>query len=294
MFEQAILNATAKAKADNEQVLNEAIETLSASFDETVRRLIVPVTVKVDRGNGTEPVLMEGIVHSAFQECLTILSAGCNLMLVGPTGCGKTTLGEQLAKALDVGFRLTGQVISEHQVTGFVDAGGSYHPTSFYDAHVNGSLWLGDEMDSWSPEATLSANAALANGYATFPNSPEPVTAHSDRFIVGTMNTWGSGADSEHVGRNEMDKASLSRYVTLPMDYDKALETQLAGDYQEWLHIVWKVRDKSRELRKQMFAGTREIVHGVKLLNVGMEQGRVIDLVLRRNLSSADWDKVSA
>lgn len=295
---QAVEQADTDARDRNNTALTEAIETLTSNFDETVKRLIVPTTIRIERAD-REPVDISGTVHEAFTECLEWLQARDaegrprNLYLTGPAGCGKTTLAKQLAQALDVAFYTTGTVLSEHQVTGFVDAGGRYHSTPYSDAFRKGGLWLGDEWDAWSPEATLAANSGLANGHGSFPDAPDGVTAHRDFYVIAAANTWGNGADREYVGRNELDAATISRFVTVPMDYDRALETALAGQFTEWRDLVWKVREQSRELRVRIMAGTRELVHGVAGLNAGMSFDRVATRVLRRNLSQAEWEKVA-
>jgi hypothetical protein len=77
------------------------------------------------------------------------------------------------------------------------------------------------------------------------------------------------------------------------MDYDKAMETTLAGEWQEWLHLVWTVRDNVRELRLKHFAGTRELIRGIRGLADGDTLDEVANIVLRRNLDDATWNKVT-
>ena len=279
------------AKATEDLRIDMATDT-KRTITEAIEALIVPTVVDVRR-EGRETVRVEG-AHAAFTECLAWLNSGRHIWLVGPAGCGKTTLAKDLATALGVPFYTTGQVLSEHQVTGFVDAGGNYHTTPFREAFEHGGLWLGDEMDSWSPEAALAANAALANGHASFPDNPTPVEASPDFYVVAAANTFGHGADREYVGRNEMDAATLDRFVTVPVDYDKALETTLAGQYVAWRDLVWKVRANVEAHHIRKVVGTRSIVFGVEALASGMDQDLVTKRLLQGDSTDSEWARVSA
>ena len=281
-----IASATADLRA---QCLEDSVGAMHAA----IAALLVPITVKVERYDGSAHTV-EGTVHAAFTECLQWLSARCHLWLVGPAGCGKTTLAAQVAEALGVPFYSTGMVLAEHQVMGFVDANGNYHTTPFRQAFEHGGLHLSDEMDSWSPEASLAMNAALANGHATFPDSPQQVKAHEDFYVIAAANTYGSGADRQYVGRNEMDAATLDRFVMVPMDYDKALEASIAGEHTDWLNLVWKVRSNIADHKIREITSTRAIVKGIALQAVGGSADLAATRLLRKTFSQTDWEKVTA
>jgi len=281
-----IASATADLRT---QCREDSVEAMGAA----IAALLVPITVKVERYDGSTHTV-EGTVHAAFTECLQWLSARCHLWLVGPAGCGKTTLAAQIAEALGVPFYSTGMVLAEHQVMGFVDANGNYHTTPFRQAFEHGGLHLADEMDSWSPEASLAMNAALANGHATFPDSPNQVKAHKDFYVIAAANTYGSGADRQYVGRNEMDAATLDRFVMVPMDYDKALEASIAGEHTDWLNLVWKVRGNIADHKIREITSTRAIIKGIALLAVGGSADLAATRLLRKTFSQTDWEKVTA
>lgn len=294
VIETAIKDVTDKVRGESQALLDLAVESLSEKFDETVRRLIVPVTIKIER-TGQEPITLDKMVHQSFPDVMECLQAGENVFLTGPAGCGKTTIAEDCARALEIQYRTTGQVMMASEVMGFPDANGHYHTTPFAHTFRNGGLWLGDEFDGWEQEASLALNGALANGVASFPDSPDPVFKHDDAFFMVAGNTSGEGATIKFTGRNPVDFALLDRFTVIHVDYDKALETQLAVGFEEWRDLVWKVRENSEMLKYDTFNGTRNLVRGIKYLrrnNWSMD--KVANIVLRRNLTNEQWNKVTA
>jgi MoxR-like ATPase len=268
-----------------------AVDNLTAKFDETVSRLIVPKTVVI-KPLDREPYQVKGYVHPIFEEILIILQSGRFPFLIGPVGCGKSTLAEQCAEALDVPFRSNGTVLASYDIMGYMGPNG-YVDTPFHDAYVNGRLWLADEGDSWSPDAFLAANQALSNGHTTFAYDNVPKARHIKFYAMMAANTWGHGADREHVGRNELDAATLSRFVSVPMDYDEALERSLSQGDTEWLDMVHRCRRNARALKVHATFGTRELMTGLDLMRSGLSRERTTELVLRRNLDATQWSKVS-
>ena len=125
------------------------------------------IVVKIPEKKDTETT---GIFHQIFPTVLTSISTGQNVALIGPTGSGKTTMGSQIAEALGLNFYFNGAIHHEHKLVGFVDANGKYVPTPFYEAFVNGGVYMFDEYDASGAQAILAFNAALANGKMDFPN----------------------------------------------------------------------------------------------------------------------------
>lgn len=298
-IDNAVTNAIETAREESHTTITAGIALMEERFQKAVEAIVAPHVVVVENRNvpNAEPKTIVG-AHKAFEKCLRWLEARDrkgmtkNLFLVGPTGSGKTTLAMQLAEALDQAFFTTGQVLGEHQVTGYVDANGEYHETPFYYPFVHGGLWLGDEFDGWSPEAALSMNAALANGVATFPNNPHPVNRNDMFYCIVAGNTWGKGADMDYVGRNQMDAASLRRYVKIFVDYDKELETRIGADHMDYVRKVWTCRDRARELKIQETFSTGEIEMGCDALRAGMDMTEIVDTILRRDMDDAKWRKL--
>jgi hypothetical protein len=175
-----------------------------------------------------------GIQHRTFGKLVMLASAlgneDKNIWLAGPAGSGKTTAARNLATAMgydpDSEFDFNGAIDTEYKLSGFVDAKGRCVSTAFRRIWENGGVYLFDECDGSMPGALLAFNAALANGYAAFPDGT--IKRHEKTVIVAAANTWGFGGDANYVGRAKLDAAFLDRFVTLSWNYDEDLERRIA------------------------------------------------------------------
>ena len=233
------------------------------------------------------------LVHEQFDSVLKAVAAEVPVMLVGPAGSGKTTICEQVAQALDLRFYFTGAVASEYKLSGFVDAQGRIVSTAFRDAYTNGGLFLFDEVDASMPQAIMAFNAALANGHCDFPGDTEPTKRHPDFRVVAAANTFGRGADRQYVGRNQLDAASLDRFVIISMDYDEKLERALAGN-TDWARKVQRIR---REINKQQIrhiVSPRASIQGARLLAAGFSIDEVLESTVWKGLDKDSKARVLA
>jgi DNA polymerase III delta prime subunit len=218
------------------------------------------VLCKVVQLGDLPKVKMDEIVHQKFEEILKFVAMDEPVMLVGPAGTGKNVIASQVAKALGLEFYFSNAITQEYKLTGFVDAMGNYQKTQFYDAFTKGGLFLLDEMDASIPEALIILNCAIANRYFDFPKIGR-VQAHKDFRVIACANTYGTGASTEYVGRNQLDGASLNRFALVKVDYDPRIEEFAAHGNKDVLdfcrefrrvadmngaHIIVSYRDISR------------------------------------------------
>lgn len=265
--------------------LNQSVTRLVEARLENVQT----VRIEVARHDGTTGTT-EGHTHPQLGRLLRICSARMtsgftpNAMLVGPTGTGKTHAAHQVASALGLEYYAHGSMSMSHELLGFTDANGTTHRTPFRDAFERGGLVILDELDSWDNGVTLALNAALANGYAGFPDGM--VKRHRDCVIIGAGNTHGTGATADFVGRNRLDAAFLSRFpVKLQWDADPALEVAISGD-AAFARRVQAARERARAVGLKHLIDLRQMQAGAALIAAGFTSDEAADLTYLAGLSA--------
>lgn len=232
-----------------------------------------------------------GVSHRQLPDLIEIVSTGLNVYLVGPAGSGKTMAAIKCAEALGVPFHFTGAIASEYKLTGFIDAQGRIVSTEFRKAYEHGGLFLFDEIDASYPQAVLAFNAALANDYMDFPD--KRISRHEKFYCIAAANTYGQGADRQYVGRNQLDAASLDRFVFVDWKYDENLERSLAGN-DEWTAYVQRVRKCIENLKIRHIVSPRSSIFGAKLLAKGIMRETVENTIIWKGIDEATKQKIIA
>lgn len=232
---------------------------------------------------------VEGHKHPRFVELLKAATARMangfapNIWIAGPAGSGKTHGGAMAAEALGRPFHLNGAISMPHELLGFIDAAGMYHRTPFREAYEHGGLYMFDEVDGSDNAALLALNAALANGFATFPD--KRVQRHADCVIMASANTWGLGATADYVGRSKIDAAFLSRFpVRISWDYDTALEVAISGN-EGFARRVIAARERARAAGLKVIIDPRASQAGAALIANGMTDDEAAAVTYLANLS---------
>lgn len=250
-------------------------------------------TRKIEIITPSHQIILDGAQHKMTETIIRIVAMGHPVMMVGPAGCGKTTIGQQTSTALQLPFYITSAINDTHELTGFVDGHGIYQRTAFRNAFEFGGIWVADEIDAWEASPLLAANSALANGYMTFPDNPNPITRHVDFRMVATANTFGNGADRVYIGRTQLDAASLDRFATVSVDYDLDLERMYCNGNREWLTFVWSIREKVQKLKIRHVVSSRAIIMGAAALSAGIARSLVEEIYLFKGLSAKDREKIN-
>jgi cobaltochelatase CobS len=252
---------------------------------------------------GDGPVVhYDKATHAKFADVVKIVGAGLHAYLVGPPGTGKTTLCSQVAEALSLDFAMIScdPTMPASKLFGFVDANGTERRTPFWDVYENGGLFLFDEIDNAHPGIIAGMNSALANGHCAF--ASRIVKRHDSFRCVAAANTFGTGATRQFVGRNQLDAATLDRFVTVAVDIDEKLEealtlgalsenVQLA---KEWLANVRKWRKNAGDKGLQVIISPRASIEGARLLGVGFDMTTVADMKVWKGIDASTRAKIES
>lgn len=300
-----VAESTAGAVLDTtSRTLRSEVEKLVASLEQANRQEIQAALDLIDEARQVEIVVktptsehkVEGRTHAAFKRVLKLAGLRKNIALIGPTGCGKSHMAAQVAEALGLDYATQSVTMgmSETKVVGGllpIGEGGKFEPylADFVRIWRDGGVFLFDEWDAADPNVALVINQALANGRLDLPIIGT-IKRHPDAIAMAAMNTYGTGADRQYVGRSQLDEASLDRFRIgqVEMDYDRDLEKDLAGPQtghrcKAWLDKAWEVRDRIRETRLPRNMSTRFILDGHDMRSIGDS----IDEVL--TAYSMDW-----
>lgn len=273
------LQATITELKENNQLLQQGNDQLNTRINKI--RNYRGVSIRIVDEHRIKDL---GVQHFQFEKLLKCVQTKNNIFLVGSAGSGKTTAAANVAKALNLEFYFTGAITSEHKLTGFIDARGKVVITDFRRAYEQGGLFLFDEIDASFPQALLAFNAALANSFMDFPDGR--ITKHKNFHCIAAANTFGTGADRQYVGRNQLDAASLDRFITINWEIDEQLEYELAKN-NTWVSHVQKVRKAVQKLGDRVVISPRASIQGADLLRSGISFEEVEQAVLWKGLDAS-------
>lgn len=274
---------------DIEETVVEKMGELRDELHTVVESLVAnakPKTLEVVIVPQEGPKKNMGVQHFKFEKLLKVIGTRESVFLVGPAGSGKTSAAEKVAEALELEFRSisVGAQTTETKFFGYM-WGGEYVRSLFREAFEFGGVFLIDEIDAGNSNVLTSINQALANGVCAFPDGM--VKKHPDFVCVAGGNTYGSGANREYVGRNQLDAATLDRFVFMDWPYDEAFEDSLVEN-KEWLHFVWKCRKFVAERKIRAVVSPRASLTGTKLLKAGLEWDEVVEMVIYKGMNETE------
>lgn len=198
-----------------------------------------------------------------------------NFWMVGPAGAGKTTIAKMVADALGFDFYLISCSIG----TSAAKFEGYKYPTprgtKFAEYYEKKSIIVVDEFTALDPAVAQALNAALANDQmeittSTAIDGTDVIKRHADCIMIGTSNTFGTGANPTYNANNQLDASTRDRFTggIMEVDYSKKYESQFDLGV---INFVWAVRDCIKANNLQRIASTRMIIAGCKLKKFGFE-----------------------
>ncbi len=240
-------------------------------------------------------ILENDLYHEKFETIYKLERIGLPVMLIGPTGSGKSVCASQVAKALGLQMYYTNNASEEYKLLGFTDANGKYKQTQFYKAFIKGGLFFLDEIDNSHPSALLSLNSAIGSSdghiYMAFEDG-EFTQAHNDFRVIAAANTWGNGANRMYCGRSELDSASLDRFVQIYFDYDKKLEKSIVSE-EDMLTFFWDFRKVINDCGIRHTVTTRNIEYAFKMKKTGFSNEEILLYTVIKELDVEDMKIIS-
>lgn len=236
-----------------------------------------------------------GLTHRLTEKLINLVALKnvmpVNIMLVGAAGGGKTTTCEKVADGLDLSFYpvSVGPQTSKSDLLGYCNANGGYVSSRIREAFENGGLLLLDEVDAAHAGVLTIINALLENGYCSFPD--KVVKKHENFVCICACNTYGRGADRQYVGRNQLDAATLDRFLVIDFDYDEMLEQALCGN-DDWFKRVKRYRMKAEDLKARVIISPRASIKGARLLEAGFNTHEVEDMVIWKGIDNELKNKI--
>lgn len=267
------------------------VESLKKQLDEAKNAGTGSVINVVVDGKKTT-TKTDSVLDPNFENILHLVAAHENVYLYGPAGSGKNTIAEQIAEALGVEFYYQNTLVTKFDVSGYKNAQGEYEETPFYKAWKNGGLFFADELNNSTAEAIIALNAALANGYYTFPNSGEKVAKHPDFYCIAAGNTNGQGATEEYCGRYQMDESSRDRFAFIEIGYNAKVEESICGGHLDILDFVRDLRSVTKSLQIKLICGYRAISRLAKFYD--MSTKFVLDSFIFKGISKDDIREIAA
>lgn len=242
--------------------------------------------------------VMPKVHHKALSDVIINLKAREHTLMVGPAGTGKSMIAKQAAEVLKLEYfelSLTAGMTAT-AITGYMTATGEYVSTLFRQAFENGGVFHFDEFDNGHPNTLGAVNAALAGDRMAFPDGM--VMRHPDFVCVASANTFGRGADRQYVGRQQIDAATLDRFVVEEILIDETLESAVAAAIgyahtDEVIRYVRKLRRNAEDNRMPVIVSPRATYGMCKLLKAGKSWDSTVNARLRKGLSDSDWTKLT-
>lgn len=257
-----VFNVDAVALQVSQRVTKTVMGTVLDELDARTKNILdhvkaatqVKSVIAAIRINDGDVKKLKTAAHPSLIELISVIKAGLTPLLVGPAGCGKTYVAEQVSEALglEFGHLCFSAGVSETWLYGRQTPNG-FIEGDFSKLYRDGGVFLADEIDAADSNLLLSLNTALANGHMYNPISGQRIERHEKFVFIGGANTFGKGANAVYTGRNRLDGATLNRFTVIRVNYVKEVEAALCPNTD----LREKLQSMRRDLSKR---GASEII----------------------------------
>ena len=216
--------------------------------------------------------------------------------LVGPAGSGKTTAARRVAVSLfgddailngKFGMLSLNEESEKSEGFGFISPiDKMYRSTDFRRIYENGGVFLLDEVDASNANTLTSLNAAISSPVASFPD--KIVQRHKDFVLIAASNTFGDGADSVYVGRNELDGASKDRFQFLVWNYDWDSIREARPKHVAIVNLIESMSKAVQSLEMQHIISPRSALFAPFLIESGETLWNVLEDCVFKGLGKDD------
>ena len=289
-IEKRLLDMLSK-QLPNEDKVQQLIAAEVLKFGRTL------ITIEDKRTTPPTTTEVSEAVHEKLPDLIGVLNSECWPALVGPTGSGKTLGVMQCAKILKVDIVCIKQmtrIIAPHDLIGYMDAEGHYRKGAWTDAIigykyesasgapdklVSTPAWIVvDEMDN-ANENIIMILKAIQTKRIAMPYGMQDINPRLQ--VIATMNTYGTGATREYVGRCAQDAALLNEFQFIDWGYDTSFEWELLQklhasytdpgkykleDFRRLLDMFIAMRAKADNNKVRCIIATRNVINVAKML----------------------------
>lgn len=234
-----------------------------------------------------------------WEEAITALLCGENLLLVGPKATGKNVLAENLAAVFgrpswDVSFYINTDAATLLGTDTFADGAVTLRKGPIYQCAEKGGFGILDEINMAKNESLAVLHATLDFRRAIDMPGYDRIRLHDATRFIATMN-YG------YAGTRELNEALASRFVVIDMppitteDLIKLLRREYptlrpayAEQFASLFQDIQKKCDGGELSTKPL--DLRGLVAAVRLMQTGLEGNRALELGLV-NKSFDDFEK---